>query len=249
MYFKNNFLVKQTAFISLIFIFVGCGPIYLLSSKNRSDKNEDLIIDDNTIKNKDQVISQCDRNKLSFMSELDINGDKPLDLFATIEHIYEHVYENKCDGTVVDKGVKVINPQMTKVFLSNPIPGKRFYGVALHLQPGCDTKSTIITPGLVVLDMFYNTTSDGLSGINVKLDLADTLLNLKVREGLNNIYVRYYYDCFPSGHKDEVGVLVGQSNCQNSRDYKTVAYRVKIESKHIDRSDSEFVISEKCPKN
>jgi len=146
----------------------------------------------------------------------------------TVERHYQRVVRKNCAGVVTSDQVETVKSPHYE--LDFKIAGtKPIRSVFVFNESSCDHKLTSMpVANLFLIGKLYAITGDGKNKIKIKGDLANALLTFKLDEGLNNIYVQYFYDCSPANISGNSTPIVGERNCQQSNDSLLVQYPVHV---------------------
>lgn len=148
----------------------------------------------------------------------------------TIERLYQRVERKNCAGEVVSDQVETVSAPRKDFELE--IPGmKRPQSFFVYNDQTCAHKLATREGTeflMFLLSPVGSFTSDEKSFLRLKGDMADALLTFHMREGLNNIYVKYFYDCSPYDVIGNIHTKIGRTNCREAKDSLIVQYPVFV---------------------
>lgn len=151
-----------------------------------------------------------------------------------IERHFQRVVRKDCKGLVASDKIETVRPPTVDIKLDLPEdvkPDKSFQSVFVFNETSCDHKlTTMPVTNAPILGSFYAVTGDGKRAIKLKADLATALFTFEVKPGPNDIFVDYFFDCRPSTIPGNSRVIVGETNCAESKVHAIGRFPVMIES-------------------
>ena len=146
----------------------------------------------------------------------------------TIERHYQRVIRKNCEGVVQSDAIETVASPRQDFELK--IPGiKKAQSFFIYNDETCAHKlGTLEGADSFLGGLFLPVTSDGKSKLLVKGDMADALLTFHMREGMNNVYVQYFYDCSPGNVIGNIHTTIGQANCKSAKSSLIVQYPVNV---------------------
>jgi hypothetical protein len=144
----------------------------------------------------------------------------------TIERQYQRIVRTNCAGEAVSDELETVSSPRQNFDLK--IPGTRgVQSFFVYNDETCAHKLATMEATDGAWNAVFPVTSGRKNSLRMSGDMADAELTFHMREGLNKIYVKYFYDCSP----DVIGnnhINIGRTNCRESKDSLIVQYPVFV---------------------
>jgi hypothetical protein len=145
----------------------------------------------------------------------------------TIERQYQRIVRKNCAGEVVSDQVETVSPPTRNFDLK--IPGSAsVQSFFVYNDETCAHKLATMKATDGAWNVLFPVTSGRKNSLRISGDMADAELTFHMREGLNNIYVKYFYDCSPEDVIGNIHINIGRSNCREAKDSLIVQYPVFV---------------------
>jgi len=203
-----------------LLLVLGCGRT-THSSANTS--GETVTSDSATIA---KAPSSCDtiKSHLNDASAQKVEAEQHFD----VERDLQQVVRTDCSGKVIsDKIETVVNPR-ADITLKAPLV-KSFQSVFVFNEATCDhLLTTMPIHNWPLIGELYPVTGNGQDKIQIKGDISKALLTFQLQNGMNKIFVRYFYDCSPENVEGNSHSSVGESSCLQSKDSAIIEYPITV---------------------
>jgi hypothetical protein len=195
------------------------------ASTEREPTPEEIVKDPERFDKYISSSNSCEVLKVQFNEE-SMQAESTLQNL-TIERLYQRVVRKNCAGEVESDQVEtVVTP--TKNF-DLKIPGdRRTQSFFVYNDETCAHKLATMKDSDGLYNGIYPVSSIRGSTLRLSGDMADAWLTFHMREGLNNIYVKYFYDCSPNYVIGNIHVNIGRANCREAKDSLIVQYPVFV---------------------
>lgn len=153
-----------------------------------------------------------------------------------IERDLQRVVRKNCAGQVTSDKVETVQDPHALITLKAPIT-KSFQSVFVFNEETCDhLLTTMPIHNWPLIGQLYPITGNGSDKIQIKGDISKALLTFQLQNGMNKIFVRYFYDCSPENVEGNSHSSIGETNCLQSKDSAVVEYPILVNysEKHLD---------------
>lgn len=230
--FSRRFISPIVLAFALALAAVGCGP--------RTHHHIDVPVAETKVEATAAVEDPCDGLRRDFdLAKVTEQSDAQT---VEIERTHQRIIRHDCDGKVISDRIETVQSPHGEFDLKLPQP-LSYQGVFVFDRESCEHKlAAMPLRNGFLLGHLYSVTGDNRGSLHVKGDLAQATFTFHVKEGRNNIVVRYYEDCVPrSVPHNQHPVLDG--TCDESTQYRTRLFPVDV--KYTERDLDGFQIIDK----
>lgn len=206
---------------------IGCGR----NSKPASSQQQQTIDASGTIA---KSMGHCEILQTRFTDNTaqKIEDEQHLD----VERDLQRVQRKDCSGKLTSDEVETVVPPHVEITLHAPVT-KKFQSVFVYNDATCDhLLTTMPIHNWPLIGQLYPITGNGMDEITIKGDISKALLTFQLKNGMNKIFVHYFYDCSPENETGNTHASVGETNCLQSKDSTIIEYPIVVNysEKHLD---------------
>lgn len=145
-----------------------------------------------------------------------------------VERHFQRVVRKDCTGKTISDKIETVRSPLADLVLRTPTK-QAFKSVFVFNESSCDHLLTVMpVSNLPLFGLLYAITGNGKDRIQIRGDMTNALLTFHLNEGLNNIFVQFFYDCSPHNIEGNSHVIIGAGNCDTSKEFAIGKFPIRV---------------------